>query len=136
MYTVNSSLLHSSFIFYIVKKKQPIHPRLFTGLDLNRNILTLFFKENRFNEKGERLVNKETKKISNEIDCGITYLFKKNESEYQNLVKYIKIQKKVLEKHQKSRNYDSCKVVESSILLMKKFKTDFEEWFKNNMRLS
>ena len=136
MYFVNSSLLHSSFILYIVKKKQLIHPRLFTRLDLNKNILTLFFKDNRFNEKGERLLTTEIREISNKIDSSTTYLFEKNELEYQNLIKYIKIQKRVLEKHQKLRNYDSRKVVESSILLMEKFKTDFEEWFKNNMRLS
>ena len=136
MYFVNSSLLYSCFILYIVKKKQQIHPKLFTKLIINKNNVTLFYKDNKFNEKGERVVNKKIEKIMNNINYAKSQLVKKNEIEYHNLIRYIKIQKKVLEKHQKVRNYDSCKIVESSILLMQKFKTDFEKWFKNNMILS
>ena len=136
MYFVNSSLLHSSFILYIVKKKQQIHPRLFTKLIINKNKVTLFYKDNKFNETGERVINKKIEKIMNNINCTRSQLVKKNEIEYHSLIRYIKIQKKVLEKHQKVRNYESCKIVESSILLMQEFKTDFEKWFKNNMILS
>ena len=136
MYFVNSSLLHSSFILYIVKKKQQIHPRLFTKLIINKNKVTLFYKDNKFNETGERVINKKIEKIVNNINCTKSQLVKKNEIEYHSLIRYIKIQKKVLEKHQKVRNYESCKIVESSILLMQEFKTDFEKWFKNNMILS
>mgnify|MGYP001170739278 CR=1 FL=1 len=136
MYFVNSSLLHSSFILYIVKKKQQIHPRLFTKLIINKNKVTLFYKDNKFNETGERVINKKIEKIVNNINCTKSQLVKKNEIEYHSLIRYIKIQKKVLEKHQKVRNYESCKIVESSILLMQEFKTDFEKWFKNNIILS
>ena len=54
-----------------------------------------------------------------------------NEEEFKKLIKYIKIQKKALEKHQKSGNYDSSKIVGSSILLMEEFKSIFENWFKD-----
>ena len=130
MYFVNSSLLHNSFILYIVKKKQQIHPKLFIKLIINKNKVTLFYKDNKFSEKGERVINKKIEKIMNNINCTKSQLIKKNEIEYHNLIRYIKIQKKVLEKHQKVRNYESCKIVESSILLMQEFKTDFEKWFK------
>ena len=132
MYFVNSFLLHSSFILYIVKKKQQIHPKLFIKLIINKNKVTLFYKDNKFNEKGERVINKKIEKIMNNINCTKSQLIKKNEIEYHNLIRYIKIQKKVLENHQKSGNYDSSRIVESSILVMEDFKDSFENWFKKS----
>ena len=115
-----------------MKKKKLSHPRLFTDIKTENSLATLFFIENKFNQKGERLINNEIIEIDNEIDCIKSYIFKKNEKEYYNLIKYIKIQKKVLEKHQKARNYDSSRIVESSILVMEKFKNEFDDWFKIN----
>ena len=62
-------------------------------------------------------------------------LINKNKEQLLILEKYIKIQKKVLDKHEKSGNYDACRIVKYSILQMNKFKQDFEFWLKNNTLL-
>ena len=41
-------------------------------------------------------------------------------------------QKRVLDIHEKARNYDACKMVNSSIVRIKEFKKEFENWFLNN----
>ena len=114
-----------------MKKKKLSHPRLFTDIKIENSLATMFFVENKFNQKGERLINNEIIEIDNEIDCIKSYIFKKNEKEYYNLIKYIKIQKKVLEKHEKARNYDVCKIVKSSIELLNDFDEEFNDWFKS-----
>ena len=57
-------------------------------------------------------------------------LIKKNKEQLFILEKYIKVQKKVLDKHEKSRNYDAFKIVKYSILKMNEFKEEFEQWFQ------
>ena len=115
-----------------MKKKKTSHPKLFTNIEIENSLATLFFIDNKFNQNGERLINNEIIQIDNKIDCVKSYIFNKNKEEYYNLIKYIIIQKKVLKKHQKSGNYDSSRVVESSILVMEKFKNEFDDWFKVN----
>ena len=60
------------------------------------------------------------------------YLYDKNTKELQILKNYIKTQKKVLQKHQKARNYDACSIVKNSLELIFDFKKDFDTWFKKN----
>ena len=50
--------------------------------------------------------------------------------EYKKLENFINIQKKVLNKHQKARNYDAENIVKTSIMLMEDFKSEFDSWFK------
>ena len=52
--------------------------------------------------------------------------------EYKKLENFIKMQKKVLNKHQISRNYDAENIVKTSIVLMEDFKSKFDNWFKKN----
>ena len=40
--------------------------------------------------------------------------------------------KKVLQKHEKTGNYDACRIVDYSINEMLKFKKEFNEWFLEN----
>jgi len=132
MHSIDTYILHSYFILHLMKKKKLYHPKLFTNIEIKDNCITLFFVENTFNEYGKRLVNDNTIQIDDKINCVQTYILNKNEIEYDSLIKYIKIQKKVLQKHQKARNYDSSRVVKYSILVMENFKDEFDDWFKIN----
>jgi len=118
-----------------VKKKQPVHPRLYTDLIINSSIITFKYLSNDLNHRNQRIVKYETENLIKYSCYNSDILIKKNKDEYIKLEKYIKIQKKALEKHQKARNYDSCKIVKSSILFMNEFKLEFNRWFDKNMIL-
>ena len=135
MHTIDLSLLCYCFVLYIVKKKQPIHPRLYISVKIDSDKVIHSYVSNFFDENNNRVVSSESGNIDKNVAYDLKYLTSKNETEYTKLKKYVKIQKNVLEKHQKARNYDSCKVVESSILLMNEFKQEFEFWFKDNESL-
>ena len=135
MHTIDFSLLCYCFVLYIVKKKQPIHPRLYISVKIDSDKVIHSYVSNFFDENNNRIVSSESDNIDKNVAYDLKYLTSKNETEYTKLKKYVKIQKNVLEKHQKARNYDSCKVVESSILLMNEFKQEFEFWFKDNESL-
>ena len=113
-----------------MKKKKPVHPKLFINIDIDKS--TIFFKQNKFNHKGDRLIEEElleSKSKNNDISF---FLFKKNKEQLFILEKYIKIQKKVLDKHEKARNYDAYKIVKYSISRMNEFKENFDNWFISN----
>ena len=135
MHTIDFSLLCYCFVLYIVKKKQPIHPRLYISVKIDSDKVIHSYVSNFFDENNNRIVSSESDNVDKNVAYDLKYLSSKNETEYTKLKKYVKIQKNVLEKHQKARNYDSCKVVESSILLMNEFKQEFEFWFKDNESL-
>ena len=135
MHTINFSLLCYCFILYIMKKKQPIHPRLYISVKIDSDKVIHSYVSNFFDENNNRIVSSESDNFDKNVAYDLKYLNNKNEVEYIKLKKYVKIQKNVLEKHQKAGNYDSCKVVESSILLMNEFKQEFEFWFKDNESL-
>ena len=40
-----------------MKKKKPVHPKLFINIDIDK--MTIFFKQNKFNHKGDRLIEEE-----------------------------------------------------------------------------
>ena len=113
-----------------MKKKNPIHPKLFIKVDIDKSLI--FFKQNKFNQNGNRLIQNESLNQSIQSSNPAFLLMNKNKEQLLILEKYIKIQKKVLDKHEKSGNYDACRIVKYSILQMDKFKQDFESWFKNN----
>jgi len=114
-----------------MKKKNPIHPKLFVKVDIDKSLI--FFKQNQFNQNGNRLIQNEPLNQSIQSNNPAFLLMNKNKEQLLILKKYIKIQKKVLDKHEKSGNYDACRIVKYSILQMNKFKQDFESWFKNNI---
>ena len=113
-----------------MKKKKPVHPKLFVNINVDKSII--FFKHNKFNNKGERLIEEKLLDSKIKIDETSFMLIEKNKEQLFILEKYIKIQKKVLDKHEKSGNYDACRIVKYSILEMNKFKQDFKSWFKKN----
>ncbi len=130
MHNLDIDILYSCIVLYIVRKK-PIHPRLYTNISGDGKNIKLSFKGNVFDQEGNRLVNHEFIESVEEIFSNKFYLYAKNKLEYEKLIKYIKIQKKVLENHQKYGNYDSSRIVKSSIVVMEDFKDSFENWFKN-----
>ena len=113
-----------------MKKKNPLHPKLFIKVDIDKSVI--FFKQNKFNQNGDRLIQNESLNQSIQNNNPTFLLINKNKEQLLILEKYIKIQKKVLDKHEKSGNYDACRIVKYSILQMNKFKQDFEFWLKNN----
>ena len=135
MHITNLSLLCYCSILYIVKKKQPIHPRLYMSVKIDSDKVVYNYLSNYFDEKNNRIVSSGSDNVDKNVTYDLKYLINKNEIEYIKLKQYVKIQKNVLEKYQKARNYDSCRVVESSILLMNQFKQEFESWFKDNESL-
>ena len=113
-----------------MQKKNHEHPKLFIDIDIDKSLI--FYKQNKFNVNGDRLIESELLKSHVQFNKVTSLLIKKNKEQLFILEKYIKVQKKVLDKHEKSRNYDACRIVKYSILQMEKFKQDFESWFKNN----
>ena len=117
-----------------MKKRKPLHPRLFIKfdyLDQTKEKIILSYKSNRFNSDGSRKIEEDIF-VSNTFNKSLSddFLVELNEKEFIKLKKYIKIQKIVLEKREKTRNYDAVKIIKSSIEEMLNFKSDFESWFK------
>ena len=42
-----------------MKKKKSSHPKLFTNIEIENSLATLFFIDNKFNQNGERIINNE-----------------------------------------------------------------------------
>ena len=67
---------------------------------------------------------------ANNIDESVLKI--KNRKELEILKRYIKKQKRVLEKYEKVRNYTASEVMKNSILLLKEFEKDFVCWLEDN----
>ena len=132
MHSINIDLLHYCIVLYIVKKKTSIHPKLYIDISIDGPNVLLKYYSNELNNKNQRIIKQDINNREDNVNYNTLFLYEKNKIEYQNLIKFIKIQKKALEKHEKSGNYDSCRVVESSILLMTEFKNSFNQWFNEN----
>ena len=115
-----------------MKKKQPTHPKLYIDFSIVGSSVLLKYYSNELNDENQRVVKQDINIINKENEYDLFFLYEKNKIEYLKLEKFIKIQKKALEKHEKSGNYDSCRVVESSVLLMMEFKNCFKQWFNEN----
>ena len=115
-----------------MKKKKPIHAKLFVNAFLNDGFIEHFYKQNTFDNKGGRIILKEVVSYDFEMFYKKQYLYNKNTKELQILKNYIKTQKKVLQKHQKARNYDAYNIVKNSLELIFDFKKDFDTWFEKN----
>ena len=110
-----------------MKKKSPKHPRLYLSEKFVDSSNKKIFKylSNNFIDN-QRLEKEEV------VDKNDYSIFDKNCEEYDKLNKFIKIQKIVLKKHKKDRNYDAENIVNSSIMLMEDFKKNFDDWFRKN----
>jgi len=112
-------------------KRKPTHPKLYLNIELQNKKLFLIYKKNTFNEFGDRIIEQEILEDSDIISDKCFFLTKKNNEQFKILKNYIKIQKKVLDKYQKMRNYDSFKIVQYSIQSMISFENEFLIWFQN-----
>ena len=111
-----------------MNKKQPVHPKLYIKEELVESSSKIYqYLSNDFIDS-ERVIKEEVE-ITNQNDDSI---YKKNQMEYKKLENFINIQKKVLNNHQKARNYDAENIVKTSIILMEDFKNKFDNWFKKN----
>jgi len=109
-------------------RKQPVHPKLYIKEELVESSSKMYkYLSNEFIDS-ERVIKKEL-----DFECkNNDSIYKKNKIEYKKLENFIKIQKKVLNKYQKARNYDAENIVKASIVLMENFKKQFDNWFKKN----
>ena len=113
-----------------MKKKNPVHPKLYLDIVEIDASSTFYYVSNFFNDSNKRIIQTE---IRDKINSNKkSYLFKENTIQFEMLKKYLKIQKKVLEKRKKDRNYDACKIIESSINTIIDFKNEFDVWFEKN----
>ena len=116
-----------------MKKKNPKHPKLYLDIIHQPNQIILTYISNRFDQNGSRIIEQEIlNKVIHENDKN--YLIDENSKQLSLLKKYIEIQKKVLVKYQKDRNYDSGKILNSSIKSMIGFEQTFEDWFGKNIK--
>ena len=112
-----------------MKSKNLNHPRLYVNIvEKTKEFLLLEFKDNQFDEKGNRIIKSYNMKIKESYQNNlkdIEILNKLNEQEFDKINNYIKTQKKVLEYHKKHNNYDSIHTVKDSIETMQTFKKEF-----------
>ena len=113
-----------------MKTKNPVHPKLYIEKIEKDHSIELRYVQNSYNSFGKRIIERQ---IIN--DCKNINLIDENLKQLEILKKYIKIQKRVLEKHQKSRNYDAIKILKQSILHMLEFENKINSWFKKNREI-
>ena len=88
--------------FISSEKKPPIHPKLYIDIFIDGSNVLLKYFSNELNNKNQRIVKEDIADIEDEVNYDVSFLYEKNKIEYQNLIKFIKIQKKALEKHVKT----------------------------------
>ena len=112
-----------------MKRKRINHPKLYLEIIFNDSKSFITFVSNRFDEKGNRVIENES--IENDIfsEDTTSYLIRENTKQLEILIKFLRIQKIVLDKYKKVGNYDTVKVVENSIETMNEFKKEFDDWF-------
>ena len=114
-----------------MKKIKQVHPKLYLKIINSNSDVLLIYKQNKFNIKGDRVILQESlNKQFIDVDH-VVFLRKKNSEQQDMLKKYIKIQKKVLNKYEKIRNYDASNIVRNCINLLINFNEEFNQWFKN-----
>ena len=115
-----------------MKKKQSIHAKLYVDIVSYNSFYKYLYRQNKFNQSGDRIIEEEISNNFIDLKNIKDYLMNKNLKEYQKLKNYIKTQKKVLEKHQKARNYDAVNTLKVSIKTVDEFKNEFDDWFIKN----
>ena len=109
-----------------MKKK---HPKLYLNIVLDNNNHLISYMSNKFDNTGERFIEKENLSVTIHNINKVDYLISKNKKELTKLNNYLKTQKKVLDKYKKAGNYDTVNVIQNSIKTMNEFKKEFKNWF-------
>ena len=113
-----------------MKRRDPIHPKLYINLHRLKSNLFLSYQQNKFNNKGIRII--EYEKLPKNSEVGNFLLISKNIEQFEELKKYIIIQKRVLETYENVGNYHAGITIKNSIILLENFKDDFISWFNIN----
>jgi len=109
-----------------MKKKNYRHPRYYTRIvNENNKFIELEYIDNAFLDNGERIKKNIKINKKDKILKILSLLNDLNKKEYNNLLRYIELQKKVLQYHKKNKQLDSVNIVKESILIMKDFKKYF-----------
>jgi len=112
-----------------MKKKQFEHPCIYLKiLNKSNSIVFVEYKNNEFDEFGNRKIKRCKLKLSESFDQLSDdfnqILNKLNKEELRKINSYLKTQYKVLKYHKKHNNYESIRVVKESIELIKSFKSE------------
>ena len=113
-----------------MKKRHPTHPKLYIDSKVKDGQNIFYFLSNVFNDHSLREIQKESVDLI--YNSSKVCLFEKNKEQYDILKKYLRTQKKVLEKRKKDGNYEAYKIIKSSIKAMNDFENEFIIWFEKN----
>lgn len=120
-----------------MKSKNIVHPRLFLKCDLNSDSIRLKYLSNKFNSKGDRLVEEISGEIPDELSRGLSksfFLTKLNKNELMKLNIFIDRQNKLISK-MVNKDYDRYMTVKASLDTLLSFKEQFRVWLRDNDEL-
>tara|TARA_B100000579_G_scaffold436400_1_gene462256 strand:- start:585 stop:941 length:357 start_codon:yes stop_codon:yes gene_type:complete len=116
-----------------MRKKDFSHPCIYLKiLNKDNNVIIVEFKDNEFDDKGNRLIKQRQIELPESFDKLFDdfsqILNKLNSQELIKTNNYLKIQYKVLGHHRRKNNYESIQVVEDSIELVESFKRELLDY--------
>ena len=120
-----------------MKSKDIAHPRLFLECELNSDSVRLKYLSNKFNSKGDRLVEEISDKIPDELSKGLSksfFLTKLNTNELMKLEIFIERQNKLVSK-MVNKDYDRYMTIKGSLNTLLSFKEQFRIWLRDNDEL-
>ena len=112
-----------------MKKKDITHPKLYCDFKYANKGIELFYYSNKLDHLGNRImesfIDSKIKSFSNKE------LNQLNKSEYNKLLSYILRQERVMQIYLNKGFNNQYKIVQDSLVLMYKFKNDFESVVKH-----
>tara|TARA_Y100000994_G_scaffold247420_2_gene252776 strand:- start:589 stop:945 length:357 start_codon:yes stop_codon:yes gene_type:complete len=116
-----------------MKRKDFSHPCIYLSiLNKNNNLIIVEFKDNEFDDKGNRVIKQRQIELPESFDKLYDdfnqILNKLNSQELIKTNNYLKIQNKVLGHHIRKNNYESVQVVKDSIKLVQSFKKELLDY--------
>ena len=120
-----------------MKSRDIAHPKLFLKCYLDSDSVRLKYLSNKFNSKGDRLVEELSDDIPDEFSEGLSktfFLTKLNKNELMKLDIFIDRQNKLISK-MVNKDYDRYMTVKASLDTLLSFKEQFRVWFRDNDEL-
>ena len=112
-----------------MKKKDITHPKLYCDFKTTNKGIELFYYSNKLDHIGNRLI--ESLIDTQAASFSIRDLHQLNKTEYNKLLSYILRQERVMKIYLNKGFKNQYQIVKDSLILMYKFKNDFESLVKN-----
>ena len=74
MHFINLGLLYNCIILYLMKKKQPIHPRLYVDISTKSSKILYRYYANEINSKNQRALKEEVE-LKNDLEANYDIFF-------------------------------------------------------------